>query len=293
MRRALAGDCEGYFADFSGSMADLATTLQHGWFHCGQRLRAGRRRGTDPAGLAPAQFVICLQNHDQVGNRALGERLHHQIAPPAWRAASTVLLCAPETPLLFMGQEWAASAPFRYFTDHTPALGRLVTRGRRAEFAAFSAFSDPRARARIPDPQAAATWRASRLDWAEARRGPHARVRRLYRALLALRRREPLLRAGSWRGFCALPIEDWGVLLLRRRGGAALLVVAALRRGGRVVLDDRAEIPRARAPRRWRVALDTEAAAFAAAPQPIRVAGLDRRPALDFTRPGAVVLRLA
>ena len=78
--------------------------------------------------------MVCLQNHDQVGNRALGERLHHQIDPAAFRAVTVLLLCAPETPLLFMGQEWAATSPFLYFTDHEPRLGRLVTEGRRREF---------------------------------------------------------------------------------------------------------------------------------------------------------------
>ena len=91
--------------------------------------------------------MICLQNHDQIGNRALGERLHHQIDPAAYRAASVLLLMAPETPLLFMGQEWAASTPFLYFTDHHAELGRLVTEGRRDEFRHFAAFSDPLARA--------------------------------------------------------------------------------------------------------------------------------------------------
>src|SRR5262249_54373377 len=129
MRRALAGDREGYYATFSGAMSDLAATMARGWFYCGQRTRRGRRRGTDPRGLAPRQFVICLQNHDQIGNRAFGERLHHQIEPGAFRAASTLLLCAPETPLLFMGQEWAASTPFLYFTDHRRELGKRITRG--------------------------------------------------------------------------------------------------------------------------------------------------------------------
>jgi maltooligosyltrehalose trehalohydrolase len=82
--------------------------------------------------------VVCLQNHDQVGNRALGERLNHQVEPAVYRAVSALLAFAPETPLLFMGQEWGATSPFLYFTDHEPALGRAITRGRREEFAAFS-----------------------------------------------------------------------------------------------------------------------------------------------------------
>ena len=99
-----------------------------------------------------SQYVICLQNHDQVGNRALGERLHHQIDPAAYRAATALLLCAPETPLLFMGQEWAASTPFLYFTDHPEALGRLVTEGRRQEFSGFEAVPRPGAARAHPRP---------------------------------------------------------------------------------------------------------------------------------------------
>jgi maltooligosyltrehalose trehalohydrolase len=116
--------------------------------------------------------VFFLQNHDQVGNRAFGDRLHHVIDPAAWRAVSALWLLLPETPLLFMGQEWAASAPFLYFTDHGAELGDLVTVGRRREFSRFSAFSDVAVRATIPDPQSESTFRASRLDWNERDREP-------------------------------------------------------------------------------------------------------------------------
>jgi hypothetical protein len=110
--------------------------------------------------------------------------------------------------------------------------------------------------------------------------------------LLALRRREPLLRAADWRGFAAMAVEDWGVVLLRRRRDTALLVVAALRRGGRIDLTDWRTVPHARGDRRWRTVLHTEAARFATDPRPVRVARRDRRPVIELTRPGAVVLRL-
>ena len=121
------------------------------------------------------RFVHCIQNHDQVGNRALGERLQHLIELDAYRAASALLLLCPATPLLFMGQEWAASTPFLLFTDHNAELGRLVTDGRRAEFAGFTAFSGEL----VPDPQARATFERSKLRWDErlhaaARRHPTA-----------------------------------------------------------------------------------------------------------------------
>jgi maltooligosyltrehalose trehalohydrolase len=290
MRRALAGDHEGFFADYRGTMSDIAATLQRGWFHRGPRTPS---RGTDPAGLAPDQFIICLQNHDQVGNRAFGERLHHQIDAAAYRAASALLLAAPEVPLLFMGQEWATRAPFRFFTDHRTALGRLVTRGRRAEFKAFAAFSDPHRRARIPNPQDRNTFAISHLDWRELRAPTHAAVWRLYRALLALRRREPLLRAAGWRGFRAIALDDWGIALVRRgRGANTLVIVAALLRGGTADLSRFGQLPRATRGRGWRVVLQTESRRFALDPTPIRIDQSLPGPVLHFARPGAVVLRL-
>jgi maltooligosyltrehalose trehalohydrolase len=131
VRRHVAGDRDGYYADFGGTMPDLVATMRRGWFYCGQQAPFfGGPRGTDPTGIPLERFVICIQNHDQVGNRAMGERLHHQIDPEAYLAASVLLLLAPETPLLFMGQEWAASSPFQFFTDHDEPLGQLVTEGR-------------------------------------------------------------------------------------------------------------------------------------------------------------------
>jgi maltooligosyltrehalose trehalohydrolase len=105
MRRLLAGDCEGYFRRFAGTTADLAETIRRGWFWAGQPAAdGGEPRGSDPTGIPLQRFVFCLQNHDQVGNRAFGERLNHQVELAAFRAASAVLLCAPETPLIFMGE---------------------------------------------------------------------------------------------------------------------------------------------------------------------------------------------
>ncbi len=147
----------------------------------------GGPRGSSPSGVPIEAPVICLQNHDQVGNRAHGERLHHQIGVAAWLAATTLLLMAPETPLLFMGQEWAASTPFLFFTDHEETLGALVVEGRRREFGRFAAFRDPVARQHIPSPQAEETWRRSILHWDERAVLPHAQVLAETRALLAVR----------------------------------------------------------------------------------------------------------
>ncbi|MBP1685048.1 MAG: malto-oligosyltrehalose trehalohydrolase [Deltaproteobacteria bacterium] len=290
-RRALAGDRDGYYRDFSGSLSDLATTLRRGWFYCGQHSQHfGAARGTDPAGLAPSQFVICLDNHDQIGNRAFGERLHHQIDLATYRAASVLLLCAPQTPLLFMGQEWAASAPFQYFTDHNPQLGKLITEGRRREFKEFSAFSDPQARARIPDPQDPATFVRSRLDWSEAEREPHAALVRLYHALLRLRRTEPLLRAAGWNGFGALAVNEHCLLLRKQDGSGTLLVVIHLRHAGSVNLREPFwQLPHAS----WQILLSSEDQAFAVDAIPIRVDLDGSWPEFVFARPGALILKRA
>ncbi|HVA93082.1 MAG TPA: malto-oligosyltrehalose trehalohydrolase, partial [Chloroflexota bacterium] len=169
VRRLLAGDHEGYYQDYTGTVDELARTLSQGFLYEGQRSpSSGGPRGTVARDRPASQFVYCIQNHDQVGNRAFGDRLTQGLGPDAYRLASALLLLAPCTPMLFMGQEFAASSPFLYFTDHPPELGKLVTEGRRSEFASFSAFQDPDAREHIPDPQAEQTFLASKLRWPEA-----------------------------------------------------------------------------------------------------------------------------
>ena len=128
-----------------------------------------------------------LQNHDQVGNRALGERLASLAEPAALRLATATLLLAPAVPLLFMGEEYAASTPFLYFCDFAGKLADDVREGRRREFAAFVRFRDPAARDRIPDPGAEETFLRSKLDWEEREEGAHTKWLRLYRTLLAVR----------------------------------------------------------------------------------------------------------
>jgi maltooligosyltrehalose trehalohydrolase len=221
MRRAFAGDNEGYYADYTGSMEDLARTLRQGWFYEGQMSQVhGHTRGTPAQGAEPWRFVHCLQNHDQVGNRAFGERLGADVSPAAFRAMSTLFLLAPYTPLLFMGQEWNASTPFLYFTDHNAELGRLVTEGRRKEFAGFKRFAG----GEVPDPQAVDTFTRSKLDWSEAERPEHAGVRALYRELLRLRGTEASLRERRRGHFDARPLGE-NALVLERRGPSGTLHV--------------------------------------------------------------------
>jgi maltooligosyltrehalose trehalohydrolase len=182
-----------YLDEYEGSTADIARTINGGFFFQGQAGRtAGKPMGTRVTDEPATAFVVNIQNHDQVGNRAFGERLHHEIDADRYRAASALLLFLPYTPLLFMGQEFAASSAFMYFTDHTPDLGKLVTEGRREEFKGFPAFANPALRASIPDPQSPETFLRSRLDLSE--RELNAPIYALYRELLRQRREDPVLR---------------------------------------------------------------------------------------------------
>ncbi len=292
VRVSLAGDNEGYYQDYDGSMSALAEILNTGWHFTGQYSHyLDEHRGTDPTGLPPRRFVFCLQNHDQIGNRALGERLHHQIDRAAYRAASVLTLCAPATPLLFMGQEWSASTPFLYFTDHPEALGKLVTEGRRQEFGGFSMFSDPEARERIPDPQAASTFESSRLDWSERAREPHASMLRLYQTLLALRQREPALRFAQPDSFEAFALTE-STLLIRQdaEAGPSLLAIIQMNGSARVDLQGHPSLE-ALSGSRCQLVLTTEDPPFAPEPDPPMVDLAGDAPVIEFARPSAVLLR--
>ncbi len=187
----LTGETGGYYADYQPPLPHLARCLSEGFAFQGQfSPYRGRARGERSVGLPPTSFVGFLQNHDQIGNRALGERIAALAAPEAVRAATAVLLLAPPLPLLFMGQEWAAPEPFLFFSDLGPDLGLLVSEGRRREFARFPEFAHPDARARIPDPQAEATRTRSVLDWARVQQAPHAEWLAFHRQLLEVRARE-------------------------------------------------------------------------------------------------------
>jgi malto-oligosyltrehalose trehalohydrolase len=186
----LTGERDGYYRDYAREPARLlGRALAEGFAYQGEASehRGGAPRGEPSASLPATAFVDFLQNHDQIGNRALGERITMLANEDAVRAATAVLLLAPAIPLLFMGQEWAASTPFLFFSDFGEELGRAVTEGRRREFAAWPAFSDPATRARIPDPQDPRTLRASALRWEERAEPPHAALLAFHRELLALR----------------------------------------------------------------------------------------------------------
>ncbi len=207
---------ESYRADFTGSAAELADELWHGWHYRGQVSKhLGAPRGGAGDHLPPEKFAFCISNHDQVGNRAFGERLHQLTTPAAYRAASALLLLAPATPMLFMGQEWGAETPFQYFTNHNDELGRLVTEGRRKEFARFPEFRDPEIARTIPDPQCLETFTRSKLDWSELARPPHVELLDLHRECLRLRAGDSAMRPVSRSGWEVL---DLGAVALRYFG---------------------------------------------------------------------------
>jgi maltooligosyltrehalose trehalohydrolase len=219
VRVTLTGERDGYYAAYRPGVADLARTINRGWLYEGQMYPpTGLPRGAPSDGLDAPTFVYCLQNHDQVGNRAFGDRLTAAVSWDQYRAVSALLLFLPMTPLLFMGQEWGASSPFLYFTDHEPDLGRLISEGRRREFSGFAGFQEAAARALIPDPQAAASFEASRLRWSERRDGERAKTLDLYRRLLHLRATDAVFR-GTGR---SQPVaEAFGDVLTVRRTGDA------------------------------------------------------------------------
>jgi len=209
------GERDGYYADYAEAPLDrLGRALAEGFAFQGEpsAYRGGRPRGEPSGHLPPQAFVSFLQTHDQVGNRALGERLCAIADPQALRAAVACVLLAPSPPLLFMGEEFAASTPFLFFCDFGPELAAAVTRGRRQEFARFERFSDPEAQAAIPDPNDPATFAASRLRWDEIDRPPHGDWLALHRELLALRHRLIVPRLAGMRSGGDFRIEGGGVL---------------------------------------------------------------------------------
>ena len=272
VRVLAAGDSHGYYSDFRPDAGDLADTIRHGWFFRGQHsAHQGEPRGTDPSMLSPRQFVYCIQNHDQVGNRALGDRLHHTAGLEVWRAASALLLLAPSTPLIFMGQEWAAGTPFQYFTDHHAELGRLVSEGRRNEFKDFPSFQG--SAEDVPDPQAEATFEASRLRWDERERAPHDGVLELYRRLIRIRRSERLLQSEVHAVDSETVALAWSdkALVVRLKGAGRAPLAPALAGS-------------------WQVLLTTEDPAFAADGVPPRLDNRFDEGAIVFARPSAILL---
>jgi maltooligosyltrehalose trehalohydrolase len=217
LHASLCGETAGYYADF-GAVADVAAALRQVFVRPGRYSAfRHRRHGRDVGELPSTRFLGYMQNHDQVGNRVRGERSAALMSLGRLQIAAALVLLSPFVPMLFMGEEWAASTPFMYFTDHDDAnLGRAVSEGRRQEFASFGWRPGD-----VPDPQDFATFERSRVDWAEAGHEPHATVHRWHRELITLRAANPGLRDGD-RAELAIEHDERARTLVLRRGGVTV-----------------------------------------------------------------------
>ena len=224
----LTGESEGYYEDFQHPAQQLARALAEGFVYQGEaspHLKAAR--GEPSAFLPPTAFVICLQNHDQIGNRAMGERLTTLADPKALRAATALLLLSPFIPMLFMGEEWGSKTPFLFFTSHNEDLAKLVREGRRKEFQHFAAFKDEARRAQIPDPNEVSTFTASIADPKEAEGAEHAAILNLHKQLLALRREHIVPGIPGCKSVASRALSPKSVEASWRLGDGALLTIAS------------------------------------------------------------------
>lgn len=229
----LTGETDGYYVDYaSRPFWQLGRCLTAGFAY--QRdpspYRDGQLRGEPTGGLPLCAFVNFLQNHDQVGNRAFGDRLSSLASAAALRAGVALLLLAPSVPLLFMGEEFASESPFLFFSDFGPELAAAVTAGRRREFARFQQFADPAARSLIPDPGALATFESSKLDWQQLQQPPHAAWHAYYSQLLALRAQRllPAIGQGAAQSTAFTVLAEQGVSVQWQFENARLALLANL-----------------------------------------------------------------
>jgi maltooligosyltrehalose trehalohydrolase len=219
VHRLLTGEDRGYYADFGG-IGPLAATLRDGWYYKGQYSHYRQRRhGNSPRGIAASQVVVCNQNHDQVGNRAAGERLSSLVNFEALKLAAGITLLSPFVPLLFMGEEYGETAPFQYFTSHgDPELVEAVRRGRREEFAAFGWEAEKA----VPDPQDESTFLRSKPDHSRKCEEPHRTLLRLYQNLIRTRREYDL---GDPAPRSVREIGDSALLVLRQAERSQQLMI--------------------------------------------------------------------
>jgi maltooligosyltrehalose trehalohydrolase len=212
LHAVLTNETNGYYEDF-GSLDDVATALEEAWVYAA-RYSAHRDRvhGRPHGGMPGWRFLAYLQNHDQVGNRAVGDRLTHSISIERMKVGAAIYLLSAFVPMIFQGEEWAASSPFQYFTGHEDReLGRAVAQGRRSEFASFGWRADD-----VPDPQDVATFERSKLQWDELDASPHREMLDWYRALIRLRRTTPDLADGRLDVVRARADDGNGTLVVTR-----------------------------------------------------------------------------
>jgi malto-oligosyltrehalose trehalohydrolase/4-alpha-glucanotransferase len=226
---AAAGETKGYYVDYKGDTEKLGRALAEGFAFQGELMPyRGRPRGAPSAELPPTAFVAFIQNHDQVGNRAFGDRITDFAPAAAVRAIAAVYLLLPQIPMLFMGEEWGAAQPFPFFCDFGPDLADAVRKGRREEFARFPEFQDPAMRERIPDPMSEQTFASAKLEWRDIERAPHASWLEWYRRVLAIRHAEIVPRlAGIRAGGRYEVLGESAVLASWELGGGETLTLAA------------------------------------------------------------------
>ncbi|TPW29623.1 malto-oligosyltrehalose trehalohydrolase [Pararhizobium mangrovi] len=223
------GETDAYYADFAHDhWTKFARVLAEGFAYQGEKTVTGGERGKPSAHLPPLAFVDFLQNHDQTGNRAFGERLIDLAEQDMMHILTAILLLSPHVPLLFMGEEWGETRPFTFFTDFHGELAEAVREGRRREFADFAAFDSPSDRAKIPDPNAAATFEAAKIDWEQVGSETGRHWLALYRELLTIRHRQIVPRLAGTGGNCSRVVQaDDGVIGIDWQLDGALLEMRA------------------------------------------------------------------
>jgi len=276
----LTGERDGYYQDFGG-LEQLAVAYREGWVFAGEWSQHRRRRhGNSPRAFEPSRFVAYAQTHDQVGNRARGDRLAASLPLAKQKLAAAAVLLGPFVPMLFMGEEYGETAPFLYFTSHgDPALQAAVRAGRLREFAAFGWSADE-----LSDPQAETTFARSRLDWSAREREPHRTLLELHRRLLALRREVPALQQPRKARLEVYAYEASGVLAVRRRydGHWAVLLLNFAEEPARL------RLPLARGS--WTKLLDTEDPRWRGAGSEVPAAVVGGEPELNLPATAAVLL---
>ena len=222
LHAALTGERQGYYVDF-GDLPGLAATLSRAFFHVDTTSAFRHRRHGRPVDTARTpghRFLIYLQNHDQIGNRATGDRVSATLSPGLLACGAALVLCSPYTPMLFMGEEWGATTPWQFFSHFPDAdLRDAVRKGRTAEFAEHGWDSG----SVVPDPNAESTFTDSRLDWSEPTREPHATLLRWYRSLIALRRARPEL-SDPWLDRLAVEVDEDARTVVLHRGELRVVV---------------------------------------------------------------------
>jgi malto-oligosyltrehalose trehalohydrolase len=228
---AATGEDKGYYIEYLGDTEKLGRALAEGFAFQGQMMEyRGEKRGQPSAALPPGAFIAFIQNHDQVGNRAFGDRISDFALPEVVRAIASIYLLLPQVPMLFMGEEWAAAQPFPFFCDFGGALADSVRKGRREEFAKFPEFRDEVMRERIPDPQAPSTFASAKLSWEDRTAGKHAETLAWYRRILGIRKTEiiPLLpRIGGDAGHYKVLGDGAVMVTWELADGAGALTLAA------------------------------------------------------------------